>query len=194
MGFKVGKFPGGLASKAIGTATHGLVTPNFSRPTARPGTADSTIVTSRGIVPWQTTRTAIYTQPGGTQVDGVSQGLPTGPGPGMQMVPFDAAGVMAYCAAKAGRRGIVKVPSPCPGFHWNTGRYYVFGDCRTGSPAGEVTPFTRLVRNRRINPANGKAAMRALRRVSATHHLLVALDKHLQKVARRATSHRGAQG
>lgn len=70
--------------------------------------------------------------------------------------------------------------------------YYVYG--RGGNPASAtyVPPGTRCVKNRRLNPANGQAALRAIRRVEATHGLLKRIDKRMQAVARRSTRGRRA--
>lgn len=210
MGFSFGKALGKIAGKVIGKASGGLINPkiNFSKTSARPGTPYSNggapsfskvMVNTKGSVcpPGQACHGASYGDLClGTCVPTGAGGGGGGGGGGTGIMPYPGGGdiqaMMAYCMAQS-RGKQFKVPSPCPGFHWNTGRYHVYGDCRRGTGEGDVAPYSKLVRNRRINPANGKAAMHALRRVSATHHLLVTLDKHLQKVARRAVHHGGAK-
>jgi hypothetical protein len=92
---------------------------------------------------------------------------------------------VASCPMPVGRGRVAIMPSPCSGYHWNRERYYVFGDCRTGSQAGPVEPGTRLVRNRRINPANAQAARRAARRLNGALHLLRSIERTAAKLVRR---------
>lgn len=70
--------------------------------------------------------------------------------------------------------------------------YYVYGRCGNPANATYVPPGTRCVRSRRLNPANGQAAIRAIRRVEATHNLLKRIDKRMNAVARRSTRGRRA--
>ncbi len=54
----------------------------------------------------------------------------------------------------------------------NKGRYYRFGDCRTGTTAGVVEPGTVCVARRSTNYGNMKAAARAARRIDgALRHM-----------------------
>lgn len=143
----------------------------------------------------------IYTRPSGggvvcppgTACSGAStDGLCIGtcnPIPGGVVSPATGMGLVS-CRGRGG--AVVSVNSPIRGYHWNTGRYHVFGDCRKGTGAGDVEPCTRLVRNRRINPANGKAAHRAARRLNATLGLLHTIERTVQRTLRKAgASHRG---
>jgi len=194
MGFNLGKALGKLAGGVVSKLSGGLITPriNFNPPGRPAGVADSIISRTRGILPWQTSETKIF----GPSIQPFSQGqgFPQQPGPGMGMVPqgLTPMAMELYCRTALGPRKSMKIPSPCPGYHWNTGRYYVFGDCRTGSQPGPVEAATRLVRNRRLNPANAQAARRAVRRLGATYSLLRSVERSLVKLggraARRASS------
>jgi len=69
-----------------------------------------------------------------------------------------------------------RCPLPAPrGFHWNQKTY-----CTLRS--GVVPKCTRVVKNRRLNPANGHAARRAVRRIAATHRLLKRIEKSIRKI------------
>ena len=139
----------------------------------------------------------IYTQPGGNKppagqgqycppgtacsgasYDGLCVGtcVPIGGG-GTQVIAQPGTSMVA-CRGRGGTA--VMVAPAMKGFHWNTARYHVFGDCRTGTQAGDVERCTRLVRNRRINPANGHAARRAARRLNATLGLLRSIERTVQ--------------
>lgn len=89
------------------------------------------------------------------------------------------------CPMPTRNGGYQIMPSPCSGYHWNRGRYYVFGDCRAGTSPGVVEVGTRLVRNRRINPANAQAARRAARRLNGTLTLLRAIERTTSKIVGR---------
>lgn len=93
----------------------------------------------------------------------------------------------AYQAAAAGATGRCPLPA-IRGFHWNKSKYHTFGDCRRGTSAGDVGRCTKMVKNRHMNPANGRAALRAARRLKATHSLLKRIEKAVHKAA--PTRHR----
>lgn len=117
------------------------------------------------------------------------QGTPAAPG--MPMPTGDMAGltpyaVQAYCAGATGLGKVKLMPSPCRGYHWNESRYYVFGNPCRGTSAGPVERGTRLVRNRRINPANAQAARRAVRRLNGTYSLLRSIEKSMVKLGGRS--------
>lgn len=126
------------------------------------------------------------------------QPLPAGGGmPGSEMMgPMPAgltpAAIAAYCALSTGGGKFKLAPSPCRGYHWNASRYYVHGDCRTGSQAGVIERGSKLVRNRRINPANAQAARRAVRRLNGTYSLLRSIEKSMVKLGGRSI--RAARG
>lgn len=149
----------------------------------------------------------IYTQPAGQLPPGVPEGaIKCPPGTSCHGVSYgefcagscQAAGgagtsVVPYaetCSLPTRGGAPMNLPVPCRGFHWNKGRYYVFGDCRRGTTAGTVERFSKLVRNRRINVANAKAAHRAVRRLVGTHHLLRSIEHAIGKIAGRV-HHRG---
>jgi len=89
------------------------------------------------------------------------------------VMPMQAGnGCATGCCTASGQRG-----KP------NKTGYYVKG-------GAYVAPGTRCVSRRSINPANGKAAVRAIRRVEATHNLLKRIDKRMQAVARRSAPRR----
>lgn len=149
--------------------------------------ADS-VIASRG--PFGTSnRVGVYGprfQIGGGYGAGGSGGVPVGGGGG-GMVQYQ----VPSCPMPVGRGRVAIMPSPCAGYHWNRGRYYVFGDCRTGSYAGTVEPGERLVRNRRINPANAKAAYRAARRLNGTVTLLRKIERVTRKLVGGSKSRTG---
>ncbi len=66
------------------------------------------------------------------------------------------------------------------GYHWNKSRYAVCGP--GGSAPACIGKMTKLVRNRSLNPANGRAAKRAVRRISATHRLLKRIEKNIRAI------------
>lgn len=91
-----------------------------------------------------------------------------------------------------GRGGSATMVAPAiKGYHWNHGRYYVFGDCRTGTSPGVVEACTKLVRNRRVNPLNPHAARRAIRRLHGIAGFIRSYDKALGKLARGVRSKSG---
>ena len=115
-------------------------------------------------------------------------GYPTDGGGGGTGLP--AVMQVPSCPMPVGRGRVALMPSPCSGYHWNRGRYYVFGDCRTGSDAGVVEAGSRLVRNRRINPANAQAARRAARRLNSAIGLLRSIERTTARIVGR-TARRG---
>ena len=66
------------------------------------------------------------------------------------------------------------------GFHFNKSRYAVCGPM--GMAPACIEKNTKLVRNRHLNPANGRAAKRAVRRISATHRLLKRIEKSIRRI------------
>lgn len=108
------------------------------------------------------------------------EGVPQVPGGGQAVMTVPS------CPMPVGRGQVRIMPSPCAGYHWNRGRYYVFGDCRTGGQAGVVDQATRLVRNRRLNPANAQAAMRAARRLNGAASLLRRIERITGRLVGRA--------
>lgn len=95
-------------------------------------------------------------------------------------------GVQGYCAMAVGPGQIKLAPSPCRGYHWNESRYAYglgSGQCQV------VERGTKLVRNRRINPANAQAARRAVRRLNGTYSLLRSIEKSMAKLGGRSARH-----
>lgn len=77
------------------------------------------------------------------------------------------------CCTPSGQRG-----------RRNKSGYYVFGRCGDPRNATYVPPGTRCVTPRRMNPANGRAARRAVQRVNATLGLLRGVERSMQRLAR----------
>lgn len=183
MGFPLGKALGKLAGGVIKSATG--INVNFAKPSA--GTKGGSSGGKTGV-----------TCPPGTMCDAPSWGsLCTGkcvsiPGGGMGQQPgyLTPAMTMAYCASAVGPGKIRLMPSPCRGYHWNESRYAYglgSGQCQV------VERGTKLVRNRSINPANAKAAHRAVRRLIGTHRLLVGIERSIAPLARRVHGGRGSR-
>jgi hypothetical protein len=102
----------------------------------------------------------------GASTDGMCIGTCKPIMPGM---PMTAPAMMAMI-------GSGRCPLPAPrGFHWNQKTY-----CTVKS--GVVQKCTRVIKNRRLNPANGRAARRAVRRIAATHKLLKRIEKSIRKI------------
>lgn len=191
MGFKLGRLLGKVASGVISGATGGRVRPSFSRP-SNPrnfglagivGTTlvpDSTVTTSRGVLPWQTTRTVSYYQHGAND--------PTNPGPspdsGGAMVPASAACPLVWDGHKYVRT------------HLNKAGYVTRGGGTSRWPAQLVyhPPGSECVKTRHLNPANGRAAKHALRRIVAFHRMARSVERVMQRVARKHVSRAGGGG
>lgn len=116
---------------------------------------------------------------------------PTVPGPGpfgpnlpdlppQGPVPVQAGGcacnggrALCACCTTSGQRG-----------RFNKTGYYVYGRCGDPAQATYIPPGTRCVSSRRINPANGRAARRAVVRLNSTLGLLRSVEKSMQKLVR----------
>ena len=85
---------------------------------------------------------------------------------------------------------------PLPkGYRWNKSRYYIDHPAIPGSEMGqEIEPGTRLVKIRRRNPFNPRAASRAMSRLAALHHGMKALEKNLRRLAPPARHRAPARG
>lgn len=94
------------------------------------------------------------------------------------------AGMMPMMA----RAGACPLPAP-RGFHWNRRTYCTLRQ-------GTVPACTKLIKNRHINVANGRAAKRAVRRIVGTHRLLQRIDKSLRRIkgVKGARVSRGSHG
>lgn len=81
------------------------------------------------------------------------------------------------------------------GYHLNRSGYWSNGSSLIPG-AHWVAKGTMCVKNRRMNPFNPRAASRAMTRIASLHKGMKALDKQLQKMARRATPrhHQGGHG
>jgi len=77
------------------------------------------------------------------------------------------------------------IPIPIPGFGGDTG-----GACPAGFHLDKRTR-SRCVRNRRMNPLNGRAAMRAIRRVKGARKMLQKIERQLPKSKTRAVPRHG---
>jgi len=87
------------------------------------------------------------------------------PGTGMDLTMF-------------GRGGACPLPSP-RGTHWNKKAYCV--GVGSGMPTA-IPACSKLIRNRHLNPANGRAALRAVRRIASTHKLLKRIEKSIRRI------------
>lgn len=81
--------------------------------------------------------------------------------------------------------GLPGIPIPIPGFDAGAG-----GGCPAGFHLDKKTR-SRCVRNRRMNPLNGRAAMRAIRRVKGARKMLQKIERQLPKAKTRRTPAHG---
>lgn len=122
-------------------------------------------------------------------------GLPPGPGTGVCDLPTRAF-CEATCGTNQGGGGAAggngcSCQKPCSSCclpngrrgKLNKSRYYRFGDCRRGTGPGVVEPGTVCIAPRRMNPMNHRAAMRAVRRVTAATNTHKKLMKALKAAA-----------
>lgn len=165
MGFKLGKLIGNVAGGAIRSVTGGAIRPNFSTASAKP---DSTVVTKTvgpgGII--SSERSVMYSTP---RTNG-------GAGPG------------GGCAALwNGSRWQAQRP--------NKSTYVTRGGGTSRWPKQLVVhpKGTECVTRRRINAGNGKAAIRAVHRLTAFYSLSQRVAKQLRKAASKAHI-RGSRG
>jgi len=77
------------------------------------------------------------------------------------------------------------LPVPIPGFGAAAG-----GACPAGFHLDKRTR-SRCVRNRRMNPLNGRAAMRAIRRIKGARKMLQKIERQLPKTRTRRTPAHG---
>lgn len=133
-----------------------------------------------------------------TRPMGMPMGMTCPPGTACTGTSYDGL-CMGACNPIGGRMaGMMPGMAGCTpkGFHWNKSRYAV---CGPGGMAPACIPkMSKLVRNRRLNPANGHAAKRAVRRISATHKLLKRIEKNIRAIkgiprARREREDRGRE-
>ncbi len=100
----------------------------------------------------------------GASYDGLCIGscLPTG------------TGMMPSISGMVGLSGRCPLPAP-RGYHWNQRTYCTLKH-------GVVPKCSKVIKNRRLNPANGHAARRAVRRITATHRLLKRIEKSIRRI------------
>ena len=124
----------------------------------------------------------IFTMPGGMEGGGMGMTCPPGTRcDGISMDGFCAGACVPYSmggmGAMTGMLGLTgRCPLPAPrGFHWNQRTYCTLKH-------GVVPKCTKVIKNRRLNPANGHAARRAVRRITATHRLLKRIEKSIRRI------------
>jgi hypothetical protein len=175
----------------------GMLTRFFSRPTAR--TIFATSPRPQPSLSPRPTRT-IYTTTRRRSMPFTVPFLPGGSGGGLGgLIGAAAAGVGRELLRRAQleRRSptLPGVPTPTIGFDFpgvQTGLTYSAG-CGCLTPTGRKGRIVYDSRQggmvckqvRRLNPANGRAAIRAVRRISATHKLLRRIEKAMAKTCRR---------
>lgn len=100
--------------------------------------------------------------------------------PGTRCAGMSMDGLCVGSCLPMGAMGMVGLSGRCPlpaprGFHWNQKTY-----CTVKQ--GVIPKCTRVIKNRHLNPANGRAARRAVRRIAATHKLLKRIEKSIRRI------------
>lgn len=99
-------------------------------------------------------------------------------------VGVSTAGMIPGHSDVARTLGVGSVANIPKGYRLNKSRYYIDDPLIPGSEQGrEIEPGSRIVKIRRRNPFNPRAASRAMSRLSALHHGMKALEKNLRKLA-----------
>jgi len=184
MGFRLGHFLGKLAGTAISTATGGKIRPHFNRP----GGPKPHIVPGYGLVSapagsyvmsqsstslpgFQSRSSDIYVAPSGAGggYDGGGSAADVSPGTAM---------TKPGCALVWNGHRFVTT-------HPNKSTYVTRGGGTSRWPQQLLVhpKGTECVTHRRMNPGNGHAAIHALRRLVAFHHLAKRVESAMHRIA-----------
>jgi len=178
VGFKLGTLLGKVASGVIGRATGGAVKVNFQRPSSPSivATADS-VVTQRGFL-GTNIKTTTYGQ--------TISSYPVSPPPQANGGGGAPAGHMGCSPLWDGTRFRATHP--------NKATYVTRGGGTSRWPQQLIVhpKGTECVTRRKLNPGNGRAALRAVRRLTAFYSLSQRVAKQLRRAASKA--HIGGAG
>lgn len=164
----IGKALGSVAKvvgKGVGSLALGAI-----RSTPLGGAISSVLSGTRIGAPTSRTMAAPYVNPGSF--------------PGMNQLDFSGGGGEMVTVGGGGPGTSVALCAPA-GYHLNKSGYWLNeSDLLPG--ASWVAPRTRLVKNRKQNPFNPRAASRAMARLGNLYRGMKVLDKQMTKVARGA--------
>ncbi len=139
---------------------------------------------SRGLVPFTGSPVRFGEEEPSTPGMPMPMGMPCPPGtacngPSMGSMCIGACVPYGMQSVPSGM-GMVGLSGRCPlpaprGYHWNQKTYCTLRQ-------GVVPKCTKVIKNRHLNPANGRAARRAVRRIAATHRLLKRIEKSIRRI------------